>query len=276
MKKVKFRSNAIILSVILSLFCCCGELAAGNSSGDDILEAYQQMNLKEALRLTKKYPELPESKLVSALCDIHDSDCQDISSGLRKLKDIYSREGKFPAPLWREAALSLGRVSQLLKRRKGIYHQADKINFREIFRRLISGYPNSLPACQAAIYLAESYFDAPSLESRKEGFDILEKFIAGYHGPAHYLVPVHLSADINYIYLNRDYHKSVKHLKAAYKLGIANPRTSEQVLFRIGRLLDFRLHDYKGAYNYYRQFLKEYPNSRFGPVVKRYLRKLKK
>ena len=102
----------------------------------------------------------------------------------------------------------------------------------------------------------------------------LEKFCREFKGDPKYLVPLHLLADQKYITVKKDFSSAVKHLVQAYRIGVANPRDAEVVLYRIGRIYDLKLNDHKMGMEYYREFLKKYPQSGYTPAVTRFRQQL--
>lgn len=263
---MKFLCTAILLHCSLMMF-------AGNVV-DEMLKAYGSLNCSKARRLAGQIPEEPESRLVFALCQIFDPANSDIKVGLDSLKKLYD-DDNLPLNVWSQAALSYGRVAQLIHKRKELYGDLGSgVNPHEVFQSVIEKVPESRDACTALFFELSDDFESPDKKKVDSAFEKLEKFCINFKGKPEYLAPLHLLADQKYIELKKNYSFAVKHLEQAYELSIANPRDAEITLYRIGRIYDLKLDNKKNAEEYYSRFLKAYPESGYAPAAKRFLNAL--
>lgn len=217
--------------------------------------------------------EEPMGRLVYHLCQVHDLSNQNINQGLAGLKKLYE-DKNLDKEIWLEAALSYTRIIQLLQLRKMCPSKYASTDIRKLYEEIIQKASGDIKACQSIIYLAESYFLSQDKGSRTEGFKRIEEFLTAYDGPQKYLVPVHLYVERFYIFLENDYQKSFSHLKEGYETGIRNDIVKPEVLFRIGRICDYKLNKKDLAKNYYEEFLRLYPDKDRTPVIQRYLKAL--
>lgn len=257
-----------------TLTLAVGSLSGGESSpGNKVLSAYADMQYPQARNLAAKYSDLPESRLVKALCAVFDRKKQDLDFGVPELKRIYD-DKTFPSQLRLQAGLSYARAAQTLQLRKGVYPIVDNINADAIYEALIKEFPDSPEACFAAAYIGQGAFESNDQARREQALIMLNDFIANYKGSKNYLAALHLLLANEYVIASNDFQKSAANLVKAFESGIANPKIRESVLFRIGRTYDLKNKDKVKARQYYLLFLDEYPNSSSSPVVKRYLKEL--
>ncbi|MFA6714276.1 MAG: tetratricopeptide repeat protein [Victivallaceae bacterium] len=191
--------------------------------------------------------------------------------GLIALKTLYQDED-LPIQVWSQAALTYGRIAQLVQFREEFYgNLASEINTDEIFQKIINKLPTSCEACTALLFSLTGKFHSSDPRNINDAFIRLENFCRDFKGKSQYLVPVHLFAEQKYITAGKDYSSAVRHLEMAYKAGIANPRNAEIILYRIGRIYDQKLKKREKATAYYNEFLKKYPGSSCVFVVRRFL-----
>jgi tetratricopeptide repeat protein len=266
--------QSLFLSVLICSAILMSALKGGEKSkSNDMLAAHESMKYKRARELAALQPENAAGKLVIALSKLHDEKFRDIAEGLEELKMLYDNPD-VPATIWRESALNYARMSQLYQRRKELFDEADGIDFNAVYRKLINKYPDSSEACWAIVYFTEAGFNSGNSEEVANAFKNLEEFCDNYKGDSPLLTPVHLFADFQYIVHKKDFKSAVEHLLAALRLGIENQRLREEILYRIGRIYQTKLKNPRNAQMYYKQFLREYPNSRCVPVIERYLKKI--
>ncbi|NOY76134.1 MAG: tetratricopeptide repeat protein [Kiritimatiellaeota bacterium] len=263
---------------VLALFmilCCAVVSASPSGSVDEMLAAYGAQNYAKARKLSLTMREKPEARLVAALCKAFDPVSGDKVTGLRALEKLHS-DDTLPSPVWIQAALSYGRLAQLMRHRRKVYGgAADGVDPDKIFQSIIARSPDSRGACEARfLQLANAFGSGDSVKESKAAFQSLETFVSGFKGMRRYLVPLHLMAARQYIRIKKDYASSVKHLKAAWRLGVANPRDAEMVLYQIGRMYDLKLKDHAKAKKFYRIFLRKYPESGYAPSVRRFLKSI--
>lgn len=264
--------NRTILKFFL-LFCFALSGYAADKV-DEMLEAYGNLNYSKATRLAETMPENPKAKLVLALCSLFSPISQDIQGGLEKLSDLYKNEN-IPIEVWCEAALTYGRVAQLVQERSEIYGGiAENINPPSVFHRIIERAPESNAACTALLFELLADFDSSDTQKVESAFQRLENFCREFKGKKKYLVPLYLLADQKYIFMKKDFSTAVENLRKAYEIGIANPKDAEVVLYRIGRIYDLKLKKNTQAAKYYRVFLEKYPESGYAPAVERFLQEL--
>lgn len=261
-----------LFTVMMFLFA--GSMLYADNTVNDMLRAYGDGNYAKARRLAEKMKEKPEARLVSALCILFDPVKQDMAGGMAALGKLYL-DKNLPTPVWVEAALTYGRVAQLIQGRKELYGGlASGVDTNKIFQEIIDKSPELREACTALFFDLTGEFDSNDEMRVATAFKKLEIFCCDFKGSQEYLVQLHLLADQKYIGLKQEYSLAVRHLEKAYKLGIANPRDSEITLYRIGRIYDLKLEKSEDAIKYYNEFLEKYPESGYAPSVKRFLKQL--
>lgn len=248
-------------------------VSAAEPSLDDALYAFQESDFSRARKISQMYLSEPMGRLIYHLCQAHDVNNQNLKEGLSGLEKLYE-DKNLDKEIWLEAALSYARVIQISQARQMCPPEYANTDVRKLYEEIIPKASRDIKACQAIIYLAESYFLSPDKEARAEGFKKIEEFLAAYDGPKEYLVPVLLYVERFYIFLEDDYQKSFSHLKEAYEIGITNESTKPIVLFRLGRICDFKLARKDLARDYYKEFLRLYPDKERTPAVQRYLKAL--
>lgn len=241
------------------------------SPGNEILAAYAKMQYDQALKLAAKHPELSEARLVKALCAVFDRRKQNLSYGLPALKKIFEDDSIRPA-MRAEAGLAYARAAQTLQKRAGIYPAAEGIDFNKIYDKIIADHPNSTTAIFAAVYQTQDWFNSANEKDVEKGFARLQNILEKFKGPKAFLGPIHYMLADQYIIHGRRYAEAVKQLEMALALGIANPRNREQVTYRIARINDVNMNNKTSAAEWYRRFIKEFPNSSSAPLAKRYLK----
>lgn len=263
---MKFLMASIILTITSTLL---GDISPGNQ----ILDNYSNVQYSLARNLARKYPKLPESRLVTALCAVFDHRKQDLRNGLLELKRIY-QDKSLNDNIRLQAGLSYARAAQTLQMRSGLYPVVDHIDFNAIYDKIMHDYPDRPEACFAVIYKAQSLFDSNGEKYTKQAFSLLKSFLKHYQGPKTFLAPINMLLAYRYVINYGDYHKYVEYMTAALAAGIANPQTRENILISIGRTYSIKLKNKLLAQKYYRQYLREYPNSSNVPIIKRYLCRL--
>lgn len=263
------------LSLLLVLFTAIGTRLLASSVKDDMLQAYADGHSNRALRLSRQLKSIPESKYINAMCKLHDPRKRDVASAFKELKDLCD-DSSIPDDIWLQCALSYARAAQLMARRENIFPQARGIDFGATYSAILKRAPNSEEACETIIYSTEDDFESGDPQKIDAAFKRLEAFCSTFAGPASLLTPIHLYVSFQYIARKHDYNSSVKHLVAADKQGLSSPRFKELTLFRIGRIFDHELHNRENALGFYKKYLEEYPNSRYSPVVRRYMREMNK
>ena len=264
----------ILIGITLAMLAVIVSAGKKTTPAGRICDAYANMQYPLARTLSAKYPELPEAQLVRALCAVYDRRKQDLNYGLPELKRIYE-DKKFKEALRLQAGLAYARAGQTLRMRPGVYPQAESIDYESVYDAIIANYPDSSAACFAVTYQTEGWFTSGDENKIEKAFADLKNFMKDYKGPKRYLGALNIMLADCYIIHGRHYDKAVKHLVAALDLGISNPRTAEQILYRIGRTYDIKLHDIKLAEKYYKKFLKEYPNSAYATIIERYMKEIK-
>lgn len=230
--------------------------------GNDMFEAYAINNYPQARTLAKaKGKNDPEARLILSLTKVYDKSYPEkvAIEGLHELGD-YMRDKTVPAKLRRIAALSYARCAQLMQDRQDIYGTAaDKINYTEIYQKIIEENPNSSDACIALFYMR------PELED-------ISRFGQKFQGDKRDLVPLYLYAANESIKTEKNFKLAISYLKDAYRFGISHPSVRQATLFRIGFLYDKKLNDFKSAEKYYREFIQKYPLARNTRIIKRYMK----
>ena len=240
------------------------------------LQAYHAGDLGWARNIAVNHLDQPRGRLVHALCLVHDTKNGDVGRGLEALEQLY-RDSAVDRAVRLEAGLSYGRVIQLLQVRN-LHPEFDDADAAAFYREYIVLAADSKHACLAVLNLAELYCDAWLLHKDprlgQQALSLLEEFIDRYAGSEPDLVPLHLMAEALYQEIDEDYRKSYEHLDAAYRLGIMKLQVRRAALLKMGRLNHLKLECPALAIRYYRDFLREFPNARQTPHVRRYLAEL--
>ena len=127
-----------------------------------LLRSYSQMNYPVARKLAEEHPELPESRLVSGLCDLYDRANQKIEAGQAKLMELFMDQS-VPLRYRLQAGLSLARTSQLMKQRRDIYGtKGDKYDHDEIYEKILKLAPGTQAARDASSKLLVAASPRPS------------------------------------------------------------------------------------------------------------------
>ncbi len=262
-----------LIHLLILFLISSGTIASADSTPvDAALKAYADGDYSKAFKIAQRL-DSPKAKLVVALVKLFSERYQDIGMGLSGLKKLID-DSKTPPGVWRQAALTYARTVQLMQRRKGLYSAADNMDFSKIYLELLKKFPESPESCRAMVYLTEDRLASKTPATVNETFDMIENYCKNFKGNRKLLVPVYLFAANEYIYRKQDYKAAAECMNKAYKIGIMSPRLKEGMLFRLARTFDLKLHNRKQAEKYYREFLKEYPQSSRIPAVKRYLRAL--
>ncbi len=271
------RSNHCIIELIMVAFIAVTlpVPAADNEAelASAICDAYADMQYPLARTLAAEHPELQEAQLIKALCAVYDRRKQNLDYGLPELKKIYGKKD-FKEELRLQAGLAYARAGQTLQMRPGLYPQAGEVNYESIYDTLISEYPDSSTACFAIVYQTEGWFSSGDEKKIEMAFEKLETFLGNFNGAKKYLGALNMMMADRHIIHGRQYSKAVKLLIAALDSGISNPRTSEQLLYRIGRIYDIKLHNRVLAEKYYKKFLEAYPNSGYATIIERYMEEM--
>ena len=92
--------------VVLLAAAAMSAAAAEEAPAVKLLRSYSQMNYPVARKLAEEHPELPESRLVSGLCDLYDRANQKIEAGQTKLMELFMDQS-VPLRYRLQAGLSL-------------------------------------------------------------------------------------------------------------------------------------------------------------------------
>ncbi len=264
----------LVIAMIICSLTAKTVFAEGQTKG--YLHYYQQGDLVMAAKLAKQNTDKPLGRLVLSLCRIHDLKNQKLESGLDGLKKLFEDEN-LESAIRLEAKLSYTRMIQLLQVR-GRHKQYDSVKVEELYMSLVEDAGTDNKACYAALYLTEFYFEnylkERQISEGQKAIDCIETFLKDYKGDEENVVFLHLYAEKMYTNITGDYSKSLMHLKAAYRIGIAPAMASQNVLFKLGRISDIKLNDTAAAAKYYNEFIRLYPNVIKTPLIKRYLREL--
>ena len=257
-----------------SMVCAAFAVSAAekNPQAEELFKAYSEMNYPAARKLAKASPDLLEAKLVGGLCDLYDQKEQNIKQGQQAMAEIFFVKDNPPA--YRQlAGVSLARTAQLMKQRREQYGtEADQYNHLKIFQQVIDLDPTTEAARDAFFYMIYEELETPELQ--EAGFEKLEKFLSEFKGDKTLLPPIHRLAEYEYIRQRRDYKNGVRHLKAGYDIGFANPSVSRSAAFRLPFLLYKKIGDKEQAIEYFKLYLKRHPFSAQAVVAKRFLKEL--
>ncbi len=249
------------------LFCSVCLLCFGLNATDktsQLLTAYAEQRWGKVRSLLRKTEPSAQRKLIRAFYLLN-APRGDKNEGLEQLK-ILSNDKQLPENIRLQAMLTYGRNVELMQMRPDLYQNADSLGKpSEVYDEIIQKFPASKEACYAIIYKTRTDKNFAELESFLTKPKLRNKDFLGI---------VHWFAANEYIVLRRAYKQAVRHLIAAEKYGIANPRFLTVVRFQIGRIYDSKLHDKANAMKYYQSFIKQYPSSLRTMAVKRYMKKL--
>lgn len=238
--------------------------------GNAMFEAYSNVQYAQALKLADKHPELIEARLTMALSAVFDRRKQDLAYGLPELKRIYD-DVAVKAELRLEAGLAYARAAQTLRMRPGVYPTVADIDFNKIYDEIIAGHPESPTAVFAAMYQAQGRLASTDEKEIAQGFARLEGLPATFRGPKQLLGPVHYMLADQYIIHGRRYDRAAQELEKSLTAGMVNSRTREEVTYRIARIYDVNLSNKTLAGEWYRRFLRDFPNSSYVSLARRYL-----
>ena len=249
------------------LFCsvylfCFGAYAADKPQ--ELLTAYSEQHWGKVRALLKEVEPSPQRKLIQALYLLN-APSGDKDEGLEQLKLLWE-DKQSPENIRLQAMLTYARNVELMQMRPDLYPDAGSLGKpSEIYTEIIQKFPASKEACYAVIYKVRKNKNFTELESFLAKPELRNKDFLGI---------VHWFAANEYIVVKRDYAQAVRHLIAAEKYGIANPRFLTIIRFQIGRIYDSKLHDKANAVKYYQSYIKQYPSSLRTMAVKRYLKKI--
>ena len=256
--------NDIIKKVFFLGACllCFGAYATDKIQS--LLTAYSEQRWRDVRVLLKKIEPSAKRKLIQALYFLN-APRGDKGKGLEQL-EFLCNDKQTPETIRLQAMLTYARNIELMQMRSDLYPDADSFaDPGSIYDEIIQKFPASKEACYAVIYKSRKDKDFTELETFLANPKIRNKDFLGI---------VHWFAANEYIVKKRDYTQAVKHLIAAEKYGIANPRFLTGIRFQIGRIYDSKLHDKKNAMKYYQAYAKQYPSSLRTMAVKRYINKL--
>ncbi len=266
----------MIITVVICSFSA--KTAFAEEQIKDYLHYYQQGDLVMAAKLAEQNVNQPLGRLVLSLCRIHDLKNQKLEPGLAGLQDLFE-DKSLESVIRLEAKLSYTRMIQLLQIR-GRHKQYDSVNVEELYISLIKDAGVDERACYAALYLTELYFESylknRDIAKGQKAIECIESFLVDYTGNEHNTVFLYLYAEKMYTNITEDYSKSLMHLETAYRIGIKPAMARQNVLFKLGRISDIKLHDKETAAKYYKEFLRVYPNVIKTPLIRRYLQGLDK
>ena len=242
----------------------------------ELLTAYAEQHWGEVRALLKKTKPSAQVKLIQGLYLLN-APRGDKSEGLSQLKSLWKNK-QAPEAVRLQAMLTYARNAELMQMRSDLYPNANSYDDPDaIYAELIKRFPASKEACYAVIYKTRNIFVSPISEKDEldKAFAEVGDFLSkpklrnkDFIGIVHWFIAN------EYIVKKRDYKNTVKHLIAAEKYGIANPRFLTNIRFQIGRIYDSKLYDKANAMKYYQRFVKQYPSSVKAMVVKRYMKKL--
>lgn len=247
--------------------------ASGKSLESKMIQAYGDGQYYQAIRLAQKCKNTDKRKLIVALCRVYDLKRRDISEGLPALQALYENKS-IAVDIRLVAGLSCARAAQTLSMRDDIYSDAKLIDYRSIYDAIIRNHPDTSAAVFSLMYLGQELFEDGKADDTKKAFTLFRDFIRSYRGDERYITPLHLMLADQYIIHGRHYDKAVKHLEQAYRIGISNPKNSENTSYRIARIYATWLNNRNMAVKWYKQYLKQYPNSSNSAMVKRYLKEM--
>jgi tetratricopeptide (TPR) repeat protein len=157
-----------------------------------------------------------------------------------------------------------------------LYDEVKGIDYDDVYLSIIKSYSSTPFALMAAMYLAQGWFECGDRNKADEAFVLLDSVIDNCHEKPQLLTPLYYMMADQYIIHGKRYDKAVDQLQAALQSGVVNPRTREQITFRIARINDVDLGRRETSRLWYERFLREFPTSSDVALVKRYLRELVK
>jgi hypothetical protein len=230
----------------------------------DLLSAYAEQRWREVRTLLKTTEPSTQQKWIQALYYLNAPD-GDKDKGLELLKLLWE-DKHTPETIRVQAMLTYARNVELMQMRPDLYPDADSFgDISEIYTMIIKKYPASKEACYSIIYKTGKDKDIAVMEDFLEEPELRDKDFLGI---------VHWFAANEYIAEKRDYAQAVRHLIAAEKYGVANPRFLTIIRFQIARVYDSKLHDKANAIKYYHSYIQQYPASLRAMAAKRYIQKL--
>lgn len=241
---------------------CFGAYAADKTQ--ELLTAYAEQHWGRVRILLKQAEPSAKRKLIQALYLLN-APSGDKGEGLNQLKTLFNNK-QTPFSIRLQAMLTYARNIELMQMRPELYPNAKSLGKPfEIYTEIIHKFPASKEACYAIIFKTRKNKNFAELESFLTNPKLRNKDFLGI---------VHWFAANEYIVEKRDYTEAVRHLIAAEKYGIANPRFLSLIRFQIGRIYDLKLHNKANAIRYYQNFIKHYPSSLRAMAAARYMEKL--
>lgn len=259
--------------LFITFLVLCANCSAANVSDkaeNEMLRAYSELQYAKAKRIAEK-SELPQFKLISAMCDVFDRRAQNLRRGLPALEKL-SKSKELPERYRSTAKLAYARAMHTLALRKNLYPEAKKVDPVPVYDEVIAACPAHIDAIYAVIYRTQYLIEKGNIQ---EAFEFAEKFITNYKGSKRQLYPVHLMLFNEYIRNGKQYKIAIKHAEKARELVPANPKTEYLIHFKIARVYDVYLKDYDRAEKEYVSFLEKHPDNSEAIIAKRYLRELR-
>ena len=250
--------------LLIFMFVLCFSAYAADKT-HDLLTAYAEQRWGKVKTLLKEVKPSAQQKLIQTFYLLN-APSGDKDEGLEHLKLLWEDKQALSS-IRLQAMLTYARNVELMQMRSDLY--PDTYSFADpkaVYDEIINKFPASKEACYAIIYKTR----------KNKNFTALESFLAKPElRSKNFLGIVHWFAANEYIVKKRDYAQAVRHLIAAEKYGIANPRFLTIIRFQIGRIYDSKLHDKANAVKYYQSYIKQYPSSLRTMAVKRYMKKLR-
>lgn len=259
---------ALLLAVMI---CADDEIKSFEAM---MFRAYAEGKYEVAKKLAWQCNGLNKAQLVSALCDVYNLKDQNLATGLQELKRLYESD-KVAKNIRCQAGLAYARVVQSLNMRGGLYSEVKGIDYEKIYLDIIKSFPDTSSSVLAIMYLTQEWFESSNYKEVAEAFSQLNNFVNSYKGKKQFLVPLHYMLADQYIIHGGHYVQAVKELESAVNNGLSNPRVREDVVYRIARIYDTRLHDRYNALRCYEVFIKRYPGSSKAVLARRYVNELR-
>jgi len=139
-----------------------------------------------------------------------------------------------------------------------------------IYQRLMSEYPQSAAAQEAALFLGDALFAARGEAGAQEAVAMLEEWMKGHPDPDYRSTGELLLGKLNR-YPLKNYPEAVRHLRAALDAGLRSSSERLIAYWTIATLAERELKDRNLAVQYYTGLLDEFPHHRTAYMAKQRL-----
>jgi hypothetical protein len=154
-----------------------------------------------------------------------------------------------------------------IARMYNIREEDQQTKAKEIYRKVLDDYPESLAVHEAALRLAHIYFFNPERDSSEKGVAVLEEHLAKY--PENPLASImHFRLVHWYEQAFRDYENGLRHAFALSKYKMADPWRWATMYWNIAQTLRVRFGKEEESLKWYKKILTDTSRDAMGLVTK--------